>query len=81
MRQSVALEGVTARGLDPRARHHESPGRVSYWSAPILVLVKGWIARSEQRRALADLDDHLLRDIGRSRQEARRETAKWFWQR
>jgi uncharacterized protein YjiS (DUF1127 family) len=30
---------------------------------------------------LSELDDHLLKDIGLSRQEAVREGAKWFWQR
>ena len=33
-----------------------------------------------QRRSLASLDDHLLRDIGLEAQEAHRECAKPFWQ-
>jgi uncharacterized protein YjiS (DUF1127 family) len=39
------------------------------------------IARSRQRRALRDIatDDHLLKDIGVSRQEAFREANKPFW--
>jgi uncharacterized protein YjiS (DUF1127 family) len=41
--------------------------------------VHGWIERSRQRRALQDLDDHPLNDIGLSRDEARRECAKLFW--
>jgi len=43
-----------------------------------------WICRSQQRRALADLielDDRMLRDIGVSRDAARREAAKPFWRR
>ena len=35
--------------------------------------------RASQRRALANLDDHLLRDIGVSRGEAQREARKPFW--
>ena len=35
--------------------------------------------RSRQRRALAQLDDHLLRDIGLTRDETRRECANPFW--
>jgi uncharacterized protein YjiS (DUF1127 family) len=43
--------------------------------------LRGWIARSRQRHALAELDDRLLRDIGVirerdigvSREQARRE--------
>lgn len=35
--------------------------------------------RGRQRRRLAELDDYLLRDIGVTRAEARRECAKPFW--
>ncbi|MBY3754298.1 DUF1127 domain-containing protein [Azospirillum formosense] len=42
--------------------------------------VLGMIARHRQRRSLAALDDHLLRDVGLSRTEARREADKAFWQ-
>jgi len=36
------------------------------------------IDRARQRRTLAELDVRLLRDIGRSREEARREAGKWL---
>lgn len=42
-----------------------------------------WIERSRQRRQLGelvDLNDYLLRDIGVSLEEARREATKPFWQ-
>jgi uncharacterized protein YjiS (DUF1127 family) len=35
--------------------------------------------RQRQRRALASLDDRMLRDIGASRAEAWRECRKPFW--
>ena len=42
-----------------------------------------WIARSRQRRALREIaertEDHLLKDMGVSRQEALREADKPFW--
>lgn len=38
-----------------------------------------WIERRSQRRALAALDDRLLRDVGISRAEARQEAAQPFW--
>src|SRR5262249_27071297 len=45
--------------------------------------IERWIARSRQRRALGKLverDDYLLKDIGVSPEEARREATKPFWQ-
>jgi uncharacterized protein YjiS (DUF1127 family) len=38
-----------------------------------------WADRATQRRDLAELDDRLLHDIGKSREEARRESEKPFW--
>jgi len=40
-----------------------------------------WRARAMDRRALAMLDDHLLRDIGLSRADVEREVSKPFWRR
>ena len=39
-----------------------------------------WHQRWRQRRDLANLDAHLLRDIGVTPREAFRETSKPFWQ-
>jgi uncharacterized protein YjiS (DUF1127 family) len=36
--------------------------------------------RARQRRALAGLDEHLMRDIGVSRSMVAREVRKHFWQ-
>lgn len=38
-----------------------------------------WQARAEQRQALAELDDRMLRDIGVDRVSANLEAAKPFW--
>ena len=40
-----------------------------------------WMARQQQRHALADLaeDKHLLADIGLTREQALREAGKPFW--
>jgi len=51
--------------------------------ASLFATIRDWAARRRRRRSLAaltELDDHLLKDIGLSRQEAVRECAKWFWQ-
>lgn len=36
-------------------------------------------SKARQRRALAELPDELLADIGLTRDEARREAARGFW--
>ena len=40
-----------------------------------------WILRRRQRQALAELDEHLLNDVGLSREQAHREANKPFWKR
>jgi uncharacterized protein YjiS (DUF1127 family) len=45
-----------------------------------LKTVEVWYERSGQRRRLAQLDDHLLRDIGIDRLAAMEEISKPFWQ-
>ena len=47
-------------------------------AAAWLLLVR-WIERTRQRKALAGLDDHQLRDIGITRLDAMRECEKPFW--
>ena len=37
------------------------------------------VYRASERRALKDLDDHLLRDLGLSRERARLEAGRPFW--
>ena len=41
--------------------------------------VRQWSQRIRQRQALAELDDHLLKDIGVSRTAARIEATRPFW--
>lgn len=42
-------------------------------------VVRTWFDCSRQRRALSELDDRLLRDIGLTRAQAQREAARPFW--
>lgn len=44
-----------------------------------LVLVT-WPERRRQRKHLAALDADGLRDIGKTRSQARREARRWFWE-
>jgi len=48
-------------------------------AAAAWILFATWIERARQRKALAVLDDHQLRDIGITRVEAALECEKPFW--
>ena len=41
--------------------------------------VQLWLERDRQRRALRELNDHMLQDIGISRCDVYRESTKRFW--
>jgi uncharacterized protein YjiS (DUF1127 family) len=56
-----------------RARHELQPFVAAF------LLIKRWIERTRQRRALGGLDEPMLRDIGITRVEASRECEKPFW--
>jgi len=42
-------------------------------------LLGTWYERSRQRAALKEMDDHMLADIGVSKNEMEAESAKPFW--
>jgi uncharacterized protein YjiS (DUF1127 family) len=70
--------------LPPRAYARWRPHqRAGHQSIPLLAAalrrVAAWIERSRQRKALATLDDQMLRDIGITRVDAARESDKPFW--
>ncbi|MBS0122956.1 DUF1127 domain-containing protein [Thetidibacter halocola] len=45
----------------------------------VAVVLAQWSQRNRTRKALAQLDDHLLHDVGLSRAEAGLEAVKPFW--
>ncbi|MQY41359.1 DUF1127 domain-containing protein [Epibacterium sp. SM1969] len=45
----------------------------------VAVLMTKWSQRRRTRQHLAELDDHMLKDIGISRDDARRESTLPFW--
>ena len=42
-------------------------------------LVAIWERRARERRALGEMSEHILKDLGISRVDARRESEKPFW--
>jgi uncharacterized protein YjiS (DUF1127 family) len=63
----------------PRTFSTWRPRRGPARFAAAFVMIRRWIERTRQRRALAGLDDQMLRDIGITRVEAARECDKPFW--
>lgn len=57
------------------AQYYARHGTRNSW----LRVIGGWIERSRQRHALAQLDGRLLADAGISRTAAAHEIAKPFW--
>jgi uncharacterized protein YjiS (DUF1127 family) len=45
----------------------------------LFTVLRTWYLRTRERQALAELDEHLLRDCGLTREQARREADKPFW--
>lgn len=88
------MRPVTQRDFETRAFHKVSIADEYGWqigalaaaSAPARALLRAirtlalFMERSRQRRDLAKLDDHLLRDIGVTRYDAKIESRKRFWQ-
>jgi len=50
-----------------------------FWGTQFWRWYVGCSARSRERRALAQLDDNALKDIGVTRRQANAESAKPFW--
>lgn len=61
-----------------------APAPAESWGAllgDLYLLLESWVERHRQRRALHQLSDELLKDIGVSRADALREASKPFWRR
>ena len=54
--------------------------RVEAFAVKVRIVVMSWIRRSNERRALAMMNQHMLDDIGLTRHDINREVAKYFWQ-
>ena len=78
------LRTLESNLLQGNASHGETPRGLFYVAVALgmdtIELIHGYQARSRQRQALRQLDDRLLADIAISREAARKEAGKWFWQ-
>ena len=71
----LAYVATHHRTHSPTDLPHSTQGRLHVWGN----VIRMWLERSRQRRALAELDERLLRDIGVTSAQASREAAKPFW--
>lgn len=54
--------------------------RIEGFVAGVMTMVKTWVRRSQDRRALAIMSARMMDDIGLTRADIEREAAKFFWQ-
>lgn len=57
----------------------KATGALARWSLRASDALLLWQERARERRALGTLSDHMLKDLGLSRSDAGRESAKRFW--
>jgi uncharacterized protein YjiS (DUF1127 family) len=66
--------------MDIAAKTLAAVDHVEGFSAKVGNVVRTWIRRSNDRRALTQMNEHLLNDIGLTRFDVNLETDKHFWQ-
>ncbi|RWO23053.1 DUF1127 domain-containing protein [Mesorhizobium sp.] len=70
----------TASHTVPVSRFGRRPSPFMILRRAHLRLLARWYDRHLQRLDVAEIDEHLLRDLGLTPQDVRRECAKSFWQ-
>jgi uncharacterized protein YjiS (DUF1127 family) len=80
-RRAILIAGPTTTAGQRSWRQSDSRRRIlgPIWDTRLWHWCARCRARSRQREALSELDDHLLEDIGVTRQQASAEAAKPFW--
>lgn len=71
----MAFDSSCRHAHDAREARHKNRRSV----AGVAATLQLWREKSRQRRALRDLDEHQLADVGITRWDAEREARKWFW--
>jgi uncharacterized protein YjiS (DUF1127 family) len=72
---SAATAALPFVGSRPQASLRWTLGR----ALPLMAAASAWHERARQRRALMQLSDHMLRDVGIAPAEALAEAGKPFW--
>ncbi|WGF89977.1 DUF1127 domain-containing protein [Marinivivus vitaminiproducens] len=75
MSERIVIFPSVSRQVEASFGPFDLQRHIDRWLEPLLVAMD----RYRQRRTLAELDEHMLKDIGISRSEADQEAAKPFW--
>ena len=68
----------TTRTLSPLAADHRLP-LTALFAVKVAALITQWDHRYRSRNDLAHLEDHMLKDIGVTRKQAKKESTRPFW--
>lgn len=74
----------STKGHSPALAFHAPAPRENDWPWPdwfrdlAPTIARMWRTRRERQRLL-DLDEHMLKDIGITREQAEKEAARWMW--
>jgi uncharacterized protein YjiS (DUF1127 family) len=74
-----AAAAMYRRTATASGNYHGAKAQRLFWGTRFWRWCARCSARSQQREALSSLDDHDLKDIGVTRQQANAEAAKPFW--
>jgi uncharacterized protein YjiS (DUF1127 family) len=75
-----AVPSLTSRRTaNASGNYDRAKTRRLFWGTRLWRWYAKCLARSRERQALAQLDDHALKDIGVTRRQANAEAAKPFW--
>ena len=66
--------------LDIAALTFAAVERIEGFAATVKESISLWVRRSQERRVLSQMNQHMLDDIGLTVGQVQREAAKYFWQ-
>ena len=66
--------------LDIAALTFAAVERIEGFAAKVIRGYQLWVRRSNERRLLSQMNEHMLDDIGLTRAQVAQEASKFFWQ-
>ena len=66
--------------LDIAALTFAAVERIEGFAAMVIQGYQLWVRRSNERRLLSQMNEHMLDDIGLTRAQVAHEASKFFWQ-